>query len=85
MRATILSEKGTSSNEVEIEPSHWSGRDFYVVQEKFMSSLPKGTIIALGKGTGKILAGEYPKSLKRVPTSGVTVSTGKGTSSYRLP
>jgi len=85
MRATILSEKGTTSKQVEVEPSQWSGHEFYVVQEKFMSSLPKGTIIALGKGTGRILAGDYPKSLKRVPTSGVTVSTGKGTSSYRLP
>ena len=81
MRATILSEKGTTSSEVEIEPSQWAGGEFYTVQEEFMSSLPKGIIISLGKGTGKIHAGNYPKSLRRVPTSGVTVSTGKGTSS----
>ena len=50
-----------------------------------MSSLPKGTIISLGKGTGTVLAGDYPKNLKKIPTGGFTVSTGKGTSSYRLP
>jgi hypothetical protein len=85
MKATILSEKGTSSKQVDVEPSQWVGREFYVVQEKVMSDLPKGTIISLGKGTAKIFAGEYPKRFKKISSSGVIVTTNKGTSSYRLP
>ena len=85
MKAKILSEKGTASSEVDIEPSQWAGSDFYVVQEEFKSALPKGTIISLGKGTAKVLAGEYPKSFKKIPSGGFTVTSNKGTSSYRLP
>ena len=85
MRTKILSEKGTSSSRVDVEPSLWAGREFYEVQKEFMSTLPKGTIISLGKGTAKILAGEYPKKLKKIPNGGVTIVTNKGTSSYRLP
>jgi hypothetical protein len=85
MKATILSEKGTSSKQVDVEPSQWAGSEFDVVQEKFMSSLPEKTIISLGRGTGKILAGDYPKRFKKISSSGVIVTTNKGTSSYRLP
>lgn len=85
MKATILSEKGTSSKQVYVEPSQRTGREFYVMQEKDMISLPEKTIISLGKGTNKILAGDYPKNFKKIPSSGVTVTTNKGTSSYRLP
>ncbi len=85
MRAKILSDKGTASKEVDVEPSQWAGREFYVAQESFMSELPRGTIISLGKGTAKILAGKYPKSFKKIPNGGVTIVTNKGTSSYRLP
>ena len=85
MRAKILSQKGTASSEVDIEPSHWVGREFYVVQEKVMKELPKGTIISLGKGTAKIFAGDYPNSFKKIPSGGFIVTTNKGTSSYRLP
>ena len=84
MRAKILLERGTSSKEVDVEPSLWAGKGFYVVQEEFMSSLPKRKIISLGKGTGTILAGDYPKSFKKIPSGGFIVTTNKGTSSYRL-
>ncbi len=85
MRAKILSNKGTSSSQADVEPSQWAGREFYHVQEEFMSSLPRETVISLGKGTAKILAGKYPKGFKKIPSGGVTIVTNKGTSSYRLP
>ena len=85
MKAKILSEKGTASSEVDIEPSIWAGEEYYLLQEEFMSALPKETIISLGKGTAKVLAGKYPKSLKKFPSGGFTVTSNKGTSSYRLP
>ena len=85
MKAKILSDKGTAFRVVDVEDSKWAGRSFYVVQEEFMGSLPSGTIISLGKGTGRVLAGQYPKMLKKIPDRGFTIATNKGTSSYRVP
>lgn len=83
MRAKIVSEKGTTSNQVDVDSGKWVGDEFYEIQEEFMGSLPKGTIISLGKGTGSILAGKYPKTLKKMYSVGFTRTTNKGTSSYR--
>lgn len=85
MKAKILSEKGTTSKQVDVDPIKWAGEAFYGPQEEFFGSLPKSTIISLGKGTGKVLAGEYPKSLKKIRSRGVIISTNKGTDSYRSP
>ena len=85
MKTTILSEKGTKTTKVNVETSKWVGREFYTVQEKSMSELPKGTIISLGKGTAKVSAENYPKSFRKIPSGGITMTTNKGTSSYQLP
>ena len=85
MRAKIVSEKGTSSKEIDVEPSKWVGRDFFLVQDEFMASLPRGTIISLGKGTGRVHVCDYPKSIRKIPMGDITVSINKGTSTYKLP
>jgi len=85
MKAKIVSEKGTTSRHVDVESIQWAGKAFYVTQDEFFGSLPKGTIISLGKGTGKILAGDYPKSLRKIPVGVITIATNKGTSSYKSP
>lgn len=83
MRTKIVSERGTTSNQIDVGSAKWAGDEFYEVQEKFISSLPKGTIISLGRGTRSVLAEKYPKSLKKTYSVGFTRTTNKGTSSYR--
>lgn len=83
MKAKIVLERGTTSDQIDVDSAKWTGDKFYEVQEKFMSSLPNGTIISLGRGTGSILAGKYPKSFKKTYSVGFTRTTNRGTSSYR--
>lgn len=78
----IVTAKGTSTIEVEIGSLVWTGKEFIKMQEEQLGSLPKGFTMSLGKGTGKIIAAKYPKSIRKDYRGGV-LSIEKGTKAIK--
>ena len=78
----IVTAKGTSTLEIEVGSLVWTGKEFIKFQEEQLGSLPKEFTMSLGKGTGKIIAAKYPKSIRKDHKGGVLI-VAKGTKSIK--
>jgi hypothetical protein len=76
--------RGTSIREEEDKPQNWSGDSYREFQKKRMEGLGKDTKITMGRGTGSVKAGEYPKAPEKASTKGFTVTTGRGTGKRKI-
>ncbi len=80
MKTEISTNKGTQVLELEVGPANWSGELYREHQAKKMASLPAAKIISTKRGTAGIKASMYPKSENKLPTKGLRISSGRGTS-----
>jgi len=79
MKAEITCNKGTQTLLLEVGQPNWSGDLFKEYQEKKMASLPAETIICTKRGTVGIRASVYPKSRRKFQTTGLKISSARGT------
>ena len=84
MKSKILTHRGTQVLELEVGLPNWAGELFKVYQAERMASLPTNTIICTKRGTVGVKASEYPRSNRRLPSSGIIISTARGTALRRL-
>ena len=78
----IVTEKGTSTKEIEVGSLVWTGKEFIKFQEDQLGALSKGFTMSIGKGTGKIIAAKYPKSIRKDHKGGVLI-VEKGTKAIK--
>lgn len=84
MKAKILRDKGTTSSVIEVKPAAWAGKEFIKYSQKSTSRLsPKAKIITQ-HGTSSIKGEDYPKYSRVIKTSGIKITTGKGTGTLLL-
>ena len=78
MKSQITTQKGTQVLTLEIGLPNWSGELFKQYQEEKMASLPTNTIINTKRGTVGVMASEYPKTIRKLP-SRLRISSARGT------
>jgi len=83
MKAKIVSARGTSVREVELEPQNWSGDSYRAEQKKRFEKIPKDYVLHQNRGTKTIKVGDLPSPKPRPSTLGVTRVTNRGTASRK--
>ncbi len=78
MKAQITIQKGTQVLMLEMGPPNWAGTLFKQYQEVVMDSLPAKTIISTKRGTVRVMASEYPKTERKLPSK-LRISSARGT------
>ena len=84
MKTKILSNKGTSVSVVEVKPAAWAGKEFIAYSLKKRGTVSPKTKIITQHGTSAIKAEDYPKYSRVIRTSGISISSDKGTRIIQL-
>ena len=84
MKAKILQNRGTESSVSEISEAMWSGKNFVKYSQEKLANLSPEAKIIIQHGTTSIKVGDYPKSSRVIPESGIRITTGKGTGTIQL-
>lgn len=77
VKIKVRSGRGTSTIEVDDDPTKWSGKEFRKIQES-RKEANKDKYVSTGRGTGKRRLGDTPVAVGRPEYKG-TVSSGRGT------
>ncbi len=84
MKIRIVSGKGTTILEREVEPSNWAGESFIDYDHKKMKKLSKDKIITYHHGTVSLKNEKFSDYVRTLPKTGFSLVSGKGTSIKRL-
>ena len=84
MKIRKVGGRGTSIREEDQKPQNWAGDPYREYQKKKMESIGKDAKITMGRGTGSVKEGEYPKAPEKPSTKGYTFTTGRGTGKRKI-
>lgn len=75
----ISSQRGTASKKIDICEMPWAGKPYLEYQAKKKEEYPKDKILVMEKGTRKSSLEKYPKSRRKIPESGFSLVSSRGT------
>ncbi|MBS3052798.1 MAG: hypothetical protein J4428_05515 [Candidatus Aenigmarchaeota archaeon] len=76
--------RGTSSMKMDISEMPWAGKSYLDYQAKKKEEYPESKILVMTRGTRKISLDKYPKSRRKIPESGFSLVSSRGTKILRF-
>lgn len=71
--------KGTSSMEIDVSEMPWAGKSYLEYQAKKKAGYSENKVLVMAKGTKKVSLEKYPKSRRKIPESGFSLVSSRGT------
>jgi len=69
---------------IDVLDMSWAGMPYMKYQERKMASFPRERKIAMARGTRIVSAEKYPKSKRKIPESGYSLVSSRGTKILRF-
>ena len=70
--------------ETEISEMPWAGKSYLDYQAKKKEEYPESKILVMTRGTRKTSLDKYPKSRRKIPESGFSLVSSRGTKILRF-